>query len=1389
MAIRLEDIQLASSGNHLYPLIKATDATRLRVQSSGGYIDIGAGTSSSWGYILTDRANFYVDKGVHFDGNIQGYGGDETASFAKFIDSQNTAYYLDPANTGTAVNVAGEYTASVDHGDAGFIQTWRNTNTGTSAYVEHVIGNGSASELRVGHAPNYSSSDWNASWVYAVGKPLFLKSSSSYVAVYAGGAGASAEVAIFDTNLKTTLKGHIDVTNSGAVKIAGSDAINSSRNFFPNHTISFTYNPGSGGNTYLQTGTDSLAVKSTSGSSPATFFVDDGRVVHNFSTQSPIYYDKDDTTYYLNPASTSTSLKVAGGIITTAASGSILLEHQISEANAWLFQENAVNWGTFWFNNGSESGQTFGSYTTVGAEFVGFRNGTATNSINPSAWTGIDTSANATWLLSNYSGYIWSAGTQYSATDMRAPIFYDSDDTNYYCDPNGQSRLSTLNLGSSPTSGITAGYIAQIRGHIHMTNKDINYVSQLHFNDNLRFFDNGDDSYLTFKYGDTNAGGIRFRNGSDTQKGYVYADNSGFGLLDNDGAWAVRTQLGTDPLQLYCDGNNEFEVHTTYTYSPGSSRAPIFYDSNDTNYYLDPASTSNVNGLTVGGTLTFNGGNVEGYVSYTIDMSNTSTYAENTYYPVTIPIDSNKIYNFRIENALNSNVPGWSTHNSGFSLLLDYTTHGNGWGTHSQSRYLRLYSERFANVQILGGITQMSNSSTEVLWLRGGGKYYLKANKAGLTVTPRSSTHTVYSQSVSPTTSVVNDVYSAADGSGFAVQTMRLRDYIYHADDSDTYFGFNAADGWKLHVGGGDRLIASTSQLISNLNFQAPIFYDSNDTNYYIDPAGTSVLNALTTHGNNLLGNANGDYTHVNDTLYVGATDSGDSHFYFGENSSNWYGEHWYWDSGYETEKYSRHAGTDTLIEKHDTRYTHKIQTNRAYERLSHSTGYQIGSYNSVGGNSSNTNPIYTIGDNYRPTDTSLSGMYGIGYAHANLWGSGKTSGWGMYVVSNGGIDATIGDGDVTAWFASQVHAGGDFRAPVFYDYNNTGYYLDPASTSVVNKVVYNGRIEPDTPNDYKQTAITSLIEAPIFYPETNVVTTASYVPHTHARTRYSSGYRNHTSTGVYASASGWNYSYYIAMGGNDSYPTDAIYFDVYNNAISHSDGHVGFSQAIRATNFVDRENTSYSLTPNSTATGQWQVNTPSGYCTIGPANSSYSHFSTDRGRFYFNKELVVNSGTISSYDEDLRLRRTESNNDSILITTDSISFILDGAEDMRLQNTGDLQVEGDVIAYSTTVSDNRLKDDVVTIDNALDKVSKLRGVEYTWNNTSRKGQKDIGVIAQEVEEVIPEIVREKEMSLMDGKKYKTVDYEKLTAVLIEAVKQLKEEVEELKNKCNDCTK
>ena len=119
----------------------------------------------------------------------------------------------------------------------------------------------------------------------------------------------------------------------------------------------------------------------------------------------------------------------------------------------------------------------------------------------------------------------------------------------------------------------------------------------------------------------------------------------------------------------------------------------------------------------------------------------------------------------------------------------------------------------------------------------------------------------------------------------------------------------------------------------------------------------------------------------------------------------------------------------------------------------------------------------------------------------------------------------------------------------------------------------------------------------------------------------------------------------------------------------------------------------------------------------------------------------------------------------------------------------GDFHADGNVIAYSTTVSDERLKDDVQLITSALDTVDSLRGVTYTWNAGSRKGKRDYGVIAQEVEKVIPEIVHETTMPLINGDEetiYKTVDYEKLCAVLINAVSELRAEVEALKNGSSD---
>ena len=103
----------------------------------------------------------------------------------------------------------------------------------------------------------------------------------------------------------------------------------------------------------------------------------------------------------------------------------------------------------------------------------------------------------------------------------------------------------------------------------------------------------------------------------------------------------------------------------------------------------------------------------------------------------------------------------------------------------------------------------------------------------------------------------------------------------------------------------------------------------------------------------------------------------------------------------------------------------------------------------------------------------------------------------------------------------------------------------------------------------------------------------------------------------------------------------------------------------------------------------------------------------------------------------------------------------------------GDLFVGGDIAAYAT--SDQRLKDNITPIPNALNKVLLTSGNTFDWNDKSDKEGSDVGVIAHEILEVLPEAVTTRDNG------YLAVRYEKLVPLLIEAIKELKAEVDELK--------
>ncbi|WP_188013154.1 tail fiber domain-containing protein [Photobacterium damselae] len=114
----------------------------------------------------------------------------------------------------------------------------------------------------------------------------------------------------------------------------------------------------------------------------------------------------------------------------------------------------------------------------------------------------------------------------------------------------------------------------------------------------------------------------------------------------------------------------------------------------------------------------------------------------------------------------------------------------------------------------------------------------------------------------------------------------------------------------------------------------------------------------------------------------------------------------------------------------------------------------------------------------------------------------------------------------------------------------------------------------------------------------------------------------------------------------------------------------------------------------------------------------------------------------------------------------------------MFFANTGDFRSSGNVIAYS----DERIKTNIRVIDNALDKVCQIRGV--TYDRTDIEGNnRHVGVIAQEVEKVLPEAVSTTRNESLDIDDFKSVAYGNMVGLLIEAIKELKAEIDVLKNK------
>jgi hypothetical protein len=226
----------------------------------------------------------------------------------------------------------------------------------------------------------------------------------------------------------------------------------------------------------------------------------------------------------------------------------------------------------------------------------------------------------------------------------------------------------------------------------------------------------------------------------------------------------------------------------------------------------------------------------------------------------------------------------------------------------------------------------------------------------------------------------------------------------------------------------------------------------------------------------------------------------------------------------------------------------------------------------------------------------------------------------------------------------------------------------------------------------------------------------------------------------------------------------------------THTGEVTGATALTIASDVVDADN--LKVTGNGSA-GQALLSDGDGTFSWGSAGNTYTAgdgITLNTLEFDLDADLTT---VTSIHNTALKIGRGATDDYISFATDNQISSFIGNAEKMRLDSSFDLQVAGDVVAASTAFSDERLKENIKKIENPLKAIEQLNGVTYDWK---ANGKSSVGVIAQDVQKVFPELVKEVQPLEGDEKRL-TVNYDGLIGVLIESVKELQSEVKNLKNK------
>lgn len=900
-----------------------------------------------------------------------------------------------------------------------------------------------------------------------------------------------------------------------------------------------------------------------------------------------------------------------------------------------------------------------------------------------------------------------AAGDITASVDFRAPIFYDSNNTGYYTDPNGASRMASIQLDQTPyTSDVTA-----------LTNAPIQLAG-------------------TYNIGVTNTWMPMTHQRAVYTDGYVTHLNTG--LYKALPAWGINSSAwyaaigGADagPTEAWYLTYGGLINHTNgYVSTANSFRAPLFYDRDNTAYYLDPSAGSRMQSVTWdgGSGVASNGditarrssgttgvlyfGNGVPYLfwdggAYTFQGSG-PVIASGTSFRAPVFYDS--------DNTAMYMDPNGTSNLQGLTVSSIITANISGYATYLPTRYdsgvISNPQQYFGStIGLRVAMTGLPVTWADTLWING---------YAGGDVPNMCALH-----------------FSRQGTPRMWISTQSNLSTAYGTYYEFPIYGYNSA--------------GSTGGLY------AGNYYDGQNTGYYADPAGNSNFDRLTIRKSGVsLGSGNSSQLEINNAA------SGACNISFHREGA--YGAHF----GLDTDNVFSTMGWSA--------------GNAGY------TAMRVGAFESLGGR-----PL-----SYTPSGGSLiikgdgggwgTGLYFQGSAGTTFGGFGALGSADTFSYWFVGTDFTTSAMRFYAGGAGYAEALVSLRAPIFYDNNNTAYYTDPASTSVMNIIqLANGaQINQNTTTSFCAYRLDGPSRGGYFGHNLGGVTSAF-----HPVMWDSAG-----NGGAYFETGGIWVNYYNKANNCTGFGTSTTNaaFNVYCPTGIYSGGRND------GTIFYDSNDTGYYTDPNGTA--RLNIVVPNqlrraahnnghmegGYNNIGASESQTSPIYTI-GSSYSPAATTLSSMYGIGFTSGGSFFPSGGSGWGLYVAGNGVARIHLGGDN------GNITAVGNITAYA---SDRRLKTNITPISNAMDKLMQIRGVEFDWvDNIEELGfipqsMHETGVIAQEIQAVVPDAVviapfnnHATDLAGYDSE-YLTVDKEKIIPLLIEAIKEQQLHINRLEEKIN----